>query len=676
MQTGTASGAGLLVRSTWRRAWLENTLAVAVLVTMFDAVLLQQKKAFFTGGFLSAFNAREPLEAAAFLGLSLLTDIGAAGVLVAAAMWLLGRFRLTATARRAAIVMAAAMPFVVADFVRYQLASYLGDAFDLSLMFDLTQRRPSEFLAVSYQHLIGPFLMLTAACTAAGGVVWGINRFGPRTSAATSRVPMRALVAALLPFAMIGVASGIVRAANETFEDGLRRKPSGSFYGWLTELLTDVDRDGFGIGGRNTDPAPFNSAIFPYAIEIPGDGIDQDGIGGDLPADTPPYTEAPASPAPWQQTPDVVLIVLESFRADACGRTVNGKPVTPVLNELARQGISVPFAFSHNGYTAQSRFHLLSGSLAGLRRGSLIDDFKAHGYDVGYFSGQDDSFGGPEFAVGMERADVAYDARQDRELRYTTFTTAGSLAVPNAVVQQRLASFLDRRDKGRPLFLYVNFHDTHYPYHHAAMHPLVSSRVLAEADIRPSAAAAVQEMYFNAAANVDAAIGSTLSMVERHLGASPAVIVTSDHGESLFDEGFLGHGYALNEAQTRIPLIIKGLPLEITAPFGQVELRDAIGKALSRPASANEAPRLVSSTGKKVFQYLGNIDRPRQIAFVSGAGREIYDFRSKRVFRGDEAPGSPSDPPASASHLPLELIRLWERMVRARPSPTSPIVPD
>ena len=49
----------------------------------------------------------------------------------------------------------------------------------------------------------------------------------------------------------------------------------------------------------------------------------------------------------------------------------------------------------------------------------------------------------------------------------------------------------------------------------------------------------------------------------------------ADHGESLFDEGFLGHGYALNDAQTRIPLIVSGLPLRLVEPFGQVDLRDA-----------------------------------------------------------------------------------------------------
>jgi hypothetical protein len=434
-----------------------------------------------------------------------------------------------------------------------------------------------------------------------------------------------------------------------------------------------VDRDGFGIEGEGRDPDPWNAAVFPYAVDVPGNGLDEDGIAGDLPAGAAPYEErAPA--LQWQRQPNVVLIVLESFRADAIGRTIEGKPVTPVLDGLAAEGVSLGAAYSHNGYTAQSRFHLFSGSIAGVRGGSLIDDFKAHGYEVAYFSGQDDSFGGDAYDVGMARADVAYDARQDRTRRYTGFTTAGSLAVPFDVVQERLGAFLQRRDRTRPLFLYINFHDTHYPYARPGLRTLVSRETVPESQIAPGRGAALRDMYYNTAANVDAAIGSTLDMLTRHLGAPPAVIATADHGESLFDEGFLGHGYALNEVQTRIPLIAAGLPLALREPFGQADLRDAIGEALSR--SSGGRPAVASDPGKRVFQYLGRIDRPRQIAFAAGASRTIYDFRTNR---GQVAGGPwlPLDrlPPDQARDV-RELVQLWERMVLSRRSSATAATPE
>jgi arylsulfatase A-like enzyme len=221
-------------------------------------------------------------------------------------------------------------------------------------------------------------------------------------------------------------------------------------------------------------------------------------------------------------------------------------------------------------------------------------------------------------------------------------------------VVQRVAEFLDGRKRDRPLFLYVNFHDTHYPYHHAGIEPLLGTPVLDEADISPAHQAALLQMYLNTAANVDKAIGETLAAVEHRLGHRPAAIVTADHGESLFEEGFLGHGYALNEIQTRIPLIVRGLPIVIAQPFGQSDLRDAIGSALAS-ADQNAPPRLVDRPDQPVFQYLGTIDRPRQIALRTREGSLVYDFRT-----GIAAP-------AQAERI-TTLVRWWERMIVARSS--------
>ena len=134
----------------------------------------------------------------------------------------------------------------------------------------------------------------------------------------------------------------------------------------------------------------------------------------------------------------------------------------------------------------QSRRHIFSGSIADIRGGeTLIDDFKRQGYEVAYFSGQDESFGGPEQGVGFDRADVAYDARQDRDRRYSDFSTAGSLAVPFNVVLERVGAFLDGRRSDRPLFLYVNFHDTHFPYHHRSDPAPHRSTIVQQSRIAP-----------------------------------------------------------------------------------------------------------------------------------------------------------------------------------------------
>jgi arylsulfatase A-like enzyme len=647
------------------------TLATALVLTSFDAVLLQLKKSFFTGGFLTEAYTHGKLEALGFLSASLLVDAGIAGLLGMLALVAVSRVKLTPLAGAAAVLLVAAGPLLLAELIQYSLLSYLGDAFDFGLMFDLTGRNPAEIAAVSTSHLVGPALLFAGALLAAVAVIAIINRRGAPDARRHLPTAGSTVAVAACVFLFALVVAGALRASSETFDDGLQRKASGRFFGWLTEMVTDVDRDGYGIGGTMPDPAPFNSAIYPYALDRPGDGIDQDGVAGDLPADAPPYEERSVQGPDWPHKPNVVLIVLETFRADAVGRTIDGKVVTPTLDDLAKRGVSAPMAYSHNGYTAQSRFHIFSGSIADLRgHRTLVDDFKRNGYEVAYFSAQDESFGGAAYGVGFDRADVHYDARQDRKRRYTSFTTAGSLAVPYSVLQERIDAFLGSRTDRRPLFLYINFHDTHYPYHHQGIDPLVASESLTEAQIAPGRAADVQRMYYNTAANVDRAIGGTLQSVTRTLGAPPAVVVLGDHGESLFDGGFLGHGYALNDVQTRIPLIAAGLPIHIEQPFGQADLRDTIGNALARAPGA--PPEITVNETKTVFQYLGRIDRPRQIAFASGRTRMIYDFRTALFRESDTEPwqSPPTLQGAAREHF-TELVRLWERMVLARSTAAS-----
>ncbi len=653
--------------TSWMREWFAITAVSALVLTALDAFLLQQKKAFFTGGFLAVDTAATPAQALGFLGASLLSDAAVLGVAVLLAGVVLKRLQLNQTARRLAICLVALTPLVLVDFLQYRLLAYVGDAFDFSLMFELTGRRFSEIIAVAAGHMTEPALLTLAAALAAAALVWLANKWlgGPRRAGMST--PVRGALVVFALFVIGLVTSAVVSAASDTMDNGLKRKPSGTALEWLTKRLTDVDRDGFGIGGVMADPDPFDARVYPFAIDLPGNGIDEDGVGGDLPADTAPYTENDQPGAPWTHRPNIVLIMLESFRFDAVGAAIDGQPVTPVLDRLSRSGLAARWAFSHNGYTAQSRFHAFSGSLAGLRGGrTLIDDFKQNGYEVAYFSGQDESFGGPALGVGFDRADVAYDARQDRDARYSTFSTPGSLAVPFSTVHERLGQYLEKRNATRPLFIYINFHDTHYPYSHPKMEPLLTRERVRESDITPENATAVRRAYYNSAANVDRAIGATLATIEKHLDSAPAVIVTADHGESLFDEGFLGHGYALNDVQTRIPLVVSGLPLRIQEPFGQSELRDAIGTALrsenfAAPAVASEDPE------KLVFQYLGNPDRPRQIAFAGPSGaRAIFDFRTRK-YRDDQLPWTdPDQLPPDASRRFLSLVQFWERMMLAQ----------
>lgn len=648
--------------------WAGVTAAASTVATIVDAILLQYRRSYFTGGFLASDYVTRPSEALAFLTGSFFTDAAATGVVVWATLWALGRLGVRRHLALAAAFLLALVPVLVADFVQYELMTYLGDAFDFRLLFDLSGRSPGEIIAVSSAHVTRMAWLAAGILVPTALGLWITLRYIPARGRMLERASLLRSSVVPLTMCVFGIViMTLLRSGSDVLDNGLRRKPTGRLLGSVVETVTDVDGDGYGVLGRPDDPSLFNGDVRPYALDIPGNGVDEDGVGGDLPSTVEPYREGPLRPVTWRSTQDVVLVVLESFRADVRGATFGGKPVTPVLDALAAQGVAPRVAYSHNGYTAQSRRHIFTGSTADIRGSdTLIDDFKRHGYEAAYFSGQDESFGGPQQGVGFERADVAYDARADRQRRYSDFSTAGSLAVPYSVVEERIAAFLAERRTDRPLFLYVNFHDTHFPYHHRGIQPLINSSIVAQSRIAPDRADDVRAMYMNTASNVDHAIGVVLTHVRHALGREPGVIVMSDHGESLFDEGFLGHGYTLNDAQTRIPLVVANLPLTIVEPFAQADLRDAIGKALEQPYTPGARPALTTSSSHTVFQYLGLIARPAQMALTGGAGRIMYDFRERKARIGNGEWRRPEDLATDEYAAFLRLVHTWERMMLAR----------
>jgi hypothetical protein len=557
-------------------------------------------------------------------------------------------------------VLGGLFPLVVVDVLQYELLLHMGDTFDLPLMFDLVGRRPAEIVAQGGGHLVSRALLVLGIGAALVSVVWAVHRRWP-AGPGTARPRWRDLLALCVVATVLGSAA---RAAKPAIDSGMRRKPSGQVLGAMISAVTDVDRDGFGLLDRPRDPAAWDAAIWPFAVDQPGNGVDENGIAGDLPAPSALPSLLPA-PTRWVSRPDVVMLFLESVRDDAVGARLEGRAVTPVMDALAERGRREPAVFSHNGFTVQSRWHVFTGALGpATGQTTLVDDFRENGYEVAYFSGQDESFGVADGEVGFERADVFYDARQDRHRRFSSFGTPGSLAVPAPVVLERIQQFLDRRQAERPLFLYVNFADTHFPYNHAGMSRRVSPIVVPRAAIGPNRAADLRAMYLNAVGFVDEAIGDLLGRVRRHTGREPAAIILSDHGESLYDDGLFGHGFALSDVQTQVPFVVSGLSMTLPQPAGQADVRRALRCALE--ALPDPCPYTAfSRETARVFQYLGRLRRPRQIGFVAGPDRRrlSFDLRRRLVQVGEgTAWRRPATLEPGEYREWLDLVRLWETL--------------
>ena len=183
---------------------------------------------------------------------------------------------------------------------------------------------------------------------------------------------------------------------------------------------------------------------------------------------------------------------------------------------------------------------------------------QAAGYQVSIISGQDESFGDVALETGMKNEGVSYfDARTALDDRVFPSTEHGSLRLSEERVIEQFQNRIKQVDFAQPQFFYLNIQAGHFPYSHPKMTKRIADNLIPRSDINGENKNRVAETYWNAIANADWAVGKVIeSLKERNQLDKTTLVILGDHGESLFDDGFLGHGHALNDTQTKIPLII------------------------------------------------------------------------------------------------------------------------
>jgi hypothetical protein len=542
---------------------------------------------------------------------------------------------------------------------KYQVLSYFSDAISFQLIRNLGGGSLFDALL---------FVLSEGALMAGGAIValtlywlalrWYLRRTGPRARESSGRLRIRL---GLLLIWTLCVAIGLY-AANQRadLQSALNRFNAPLLINGVLAEVTDFDRDGYGLTAQPADAWPFDGSRYPFALDIPGNGVDEDGIGGDFAfageaASEPGKVALPAKPR------HLVLIVLESTRGDVLGRRFAGREVTPNLNALAAAGSAFPAAYSHVGFTTASLKSLFSGRLETKAGGpSLFRDLKRNGYRIGVFSGQPESFGDISEAVGMRAAaDVFQDAETLKAERAFGFAAKGSLLVDGKVLLREFdRSFGKREAWDRPVFLYINLQSAHFPYHNPAMEQLLPGRPIPRAKIALANRKWVEATYWNAVAQADAQIGMLIARLKA-LGAydDSLLVVTADHGESLFDDGFLGHGHMLNRQQTHIPLVVNVPGAANGAPIGLAGYRGLILRLLGA-----DVPR---SSAAPVLQYIGTLDRPSHVGMVEPGQRwTVLQVQERRV-SFSEQPGSYGyEELASKPALKARadrLIAAWER---------------
>lgn len=583
------------------------------------------------------------------------------------------------------------LAFVAACWARYQLFLYFGDNFDLAVLANLGGGSIWLALAMVTTELRAQLVPLLLVC---GALLFSLawywlrrrakgsrNRAGPcrggqrgpeplspepRSSCQRSQTGQPGhlqlagarlwLALALLWGSALTLAQW--RLDNAAFQFALERSWSWQLLRLPALYLTDLDFDGYGLFGAQPDPAPFDASRYPGALDIPANQLDEDGLAGDL----APLPVSPADPLlalTGAKPRHLMLVVLESVRADALTAQYNGRPVMPNLQQLAAQGAVHNAAYSHTGFTTSSLKALFNRSLSQQPQPqNLLDLLQHYGYQINTLSAQAERFGDVASAVGLNRPGAYFfDAESAPAGLVEQTANPGSMRLTEQALFAAISARFAKVDWRQPQFFYLNIQAAHYPYSHAQMPAVLNDIRLSRAQMKPQNRALIQASYLNAVANADVLIGQLQQLLARYQ-VQPLQFFVSDHGESLFEDGFLGHGHQLNDSQTRL-LLVASEPLAWPALLGHADLAAVLVPAALQVTPAAPVPNAdypLLTSAPAVLQVIGRISQPQQIALVNAKGRLIYDFRN-RQYRTPE--GSALQPPAQWQGAANRLMQQW-----------------
>jgi arylsulfatase A-like enzyme/Flp pilus assembly protein TadD len=263
------------------------------------------------------------------------------------------------------------------------------------------------------------------------------------------------------------------------------------------------------------------------------------------------FAAPPKAPASNTKSPNIILITLDTTRADRMGFLGSTRGLTPNLDALAKQSAVFTRAYAQVPLTPPSHASILTGTypqfhqLNAMQTPLAVDlpyapeILRAKGYSTAAFLGSIVLEAKEPYAPGMDRGFQTYDAKYRNgmpgESRYITVQHRGDVVVAHAL------AWLDKHPKG-PFFMWVHLYDAHDPYDPP----------------EPYKSRYASEPYDGGIAYEDAVVGKLLRQLKvRGLYDGALLAVMADHGESLGAHGEDAHGFFLYDETIHVPLLIK-----------------------------------------------------------------------------------------------------------------------
>jgi arylsulfatase A-like enzyme len=353
---------------------------------------------------------------------------------------------------------------------------------------------------------------------------------------------------------------------------------------------------------------------------------------------------APAAPAvKWR--PTIVLVTLDTTRADHLGSYGYPRQTSPFIDSLARQGVLFTRAFAAMSTTSPSHASMLTGQYPiqhkVRRNGDRLDDrlftlsewLRKKGYDTAAFVGTRAHFKRANFRQGFRVFNEPPD-------------TPGSIRSGTETVAKAI-DWLGRQKRDQPIFLWVHLFDAHPPYNPANRYPPDSAsdgerlaRYLIDTQRVPlEFFGGETRQLLDLMTQYDGQLRAMDRDVERLFAAVRVArpdslwIITGDHGEGLGNHHWMEHGRMLYNEQLRAPLLVyfssgRFAGKRVDCVVEHVDLFPTVADLLGAPL------------GKRAAQINGRSLVPL-LSDSSCAAAKGYAFAQRRVFR--TMPDEPSE---------------------------------
>jgi arylsulfatase A-like enzyme len=300
-----------------------------------------------------------------------------------------------------------------------------------------------------------------------------------------------------------------------------------------------------------------------------------------------------ASTAPLADKPNLLLLVIDTLRADAL--SCYGGPVEAKhICGIAEDGGTVFTGFSHASWTKPSFASLLTSTLPSTHQTmaktaalpaelELVSEaLQKHGYSTGgivaninlapsfgFDQGYDEyHYLSPDYLFGAAESSsklVFYQIGRKVALRVKPGHRVSDYYQNAEAVTGVAKDWFDRHQDSR-FFLLLHYMDPHDPYFEHPYNGEAIARVTAE-NPDPSQAARMRELYEGEIRYTDEWIGK-LEAHLRSLGLwdDTMIVVTADHGEEFHEHGGWWHGKTLYEEQIAVPMLVKWPKGRVEAP--------------------------------------------------------------------------------------------------------------